>query len=134
MICLMDHIVLNVTNLEQMISFYTEIIQLTSERMDEFREGRVSFPSVRLNSNTIIDLFPPEMWQDSSDSENDKSRLNHFCFSLTEDDWRELMERLNSNGVVINEGPTQRWGARGKGNSIYFSDPDGNKLEARYYE
>jgi catechol 2,3-dioxygenase-like lactoylglutathione lyase family enzyme len=56
--CLMDHIVLNVENEEKMIAFYSEVLQMPAERLQEYRAGEVPFPSVRLNSNTIIDLFP----------------------------------------------------------------------------
>ena len=31
------------------------------------------------------------------------------------------------------EGPVPRWGARGNATSIYFHDPEGNEIEARYY-
>ena len=31
---------------------------LKGERVEEFRAGKVGFPSVRINDDTIIDLFP----------------------------------------------------------------------------
>ncbi len=55
--CLLDHIVLNVKDDEKMIAFYSEVLMFASERLDEYRAGDVPFPSVRLNSDTIIDLF-----------------------------------------------------------------------------
>ena len=45
-----------------------------------------------------------------------------------------LLERLKSNDFNIEEGPVSRWGAHGAGTSIYFRDPEGNLIEARYYE
>ncbi len=47
--------------------------------------------------------------------------------------WENLSERLEANNVDIEEGPVPRWGAHGTGTSIYFRDPEGNLIEARYY-
>ena len=49
------------------------------------------------------------------------------------EDWVLLTERLQSNGIRIEAGPVNRFGANGVGTSIYFRDPDGNQIEARYY-
>ena len=54
----LDHIVLNVGDIEQSLKFYTEVLGLSGERVDEFKAGKVGFPSVRINAGTIIDLFP----------------------------------------------------------------------------
>lgn len=132
--CLMDHIVLNVEEEEKIIAFYTEILMLPAERLGAYRAGKVPFPSVRLNRDTIIDLFPKKMWQKNSKPGHGKTNLNHFCISLGKESWEALIERLKKNRVDIEEGPVQRWGAHGTGTSIYFRDPDGNLIEARYYE
>ena len=47
--CLMDHIVLNVEDDEKMITFYSKLLMLAPERLEEYRKGDVPFPSVRLN-------------------------------------------------------------------------------------
>jgi extradiol dioxygenase family protein len=130
----MDHIVLNVTDIDTMISFYAEVLQLKTERLEEYRTGSVPFPSVRLNDDTIIDLFPKEMWQKTAQACPGRENLNHFCMALCKSDWDALRERLKVHGVAIKEGPVQRWGAHGTGISIYFLDPEGNMIEARYYE
>jgi catechol 2,3-dioxygenase-like lactoylglutathione lyase family enzyme len=132
--CLMDHIVLNVEDEKKMMSFYANVLELVPERLREFQTGEVPFPSVRLNSNTIIDLFPKKMWQKSAHAEQGRENLNHFCIALNKGEWDKLLVRLEANNVTIEEGPVPRWGAHGTGTSIYFRDPEGNLIEARYYE
>jgi len=132
--CLMDHIVLNVENEENMIAFYSGVLQMPPERIQEYRADKVPFPSVRLNSDTIIDLFPKKMWQKSAQAEKGWGNLNHFCIVLNKDEWDNLLVRLEANNVDIEEGPVPRWGSHGTGTSIYFRDPERNLIEARYYE
>jgi len=132
--CAMDHIVLNVEDDEEMITFYAKVLMLPTERLDEYRSGKVPFPSVRLNADTIIDLLPKKMWHKSAVMGKGRENLNHFCIALTKRLWQDLLERLQTNAVPIEEGPVPRWGAHGTGTSIYFRDPEGNLIEARYYE
>jgi catechol-2,3-dioxygenase len=132
--CVMDHMVLNMTDEMAMIVFYSKTLQLQTERLEEYRAGEVPFPSVRLNDNTIIDLFPKAMWQHEASAGPGRENLNHFCLALDKSGWSELRERLKVNTVAITMGPVLRWGAHGSGTSIYFSDPEGNTIEARYYE
>lgn len=44
------------------------------------------------------------------------------------------IEHLQARGVVIEEGPVERYGAKGKGTSVYFRDPDGSLMEFISYE
>ena len=41
----------------------------------------------------------------------------------------EAREHLERNGVEVEMGPVERFGARGTGTSVYFRDPDGSLLE-----
>ncbi len=132
--CLMDHIVLNVENEEKIMAFYSEVLLMPTERFEEYHAGKVPFPSVRLNSDTVIDIFPKKMWQNSAQAGQGRKNLNHFCISLKKKDWDNLIERLEAYNVETEEGPVQRWGAHGTGTSIYFRDPEKNLIEARYYE
>ena len=128
-----DHIVLNVTKMNAMIDFYRDIILCTIERLDAYRAGEAPFPVVRLSKHNIIDLFPASMWQGDDDQAYKHTNQNHFCLVLAEDAWHQLKERLALNHIDIEEGPVLRGGARGKGMSIYFRDPDHNLIETRYY-
>ena len=134
MTCRMDHIVLNVQDEEKMVAFYTEVLPFAPERLEQYRSGKVPFPSVRINSNTIIDLFPKKMWAAGSALAQGPARLNHFCIALAKDGWESLIQRLKANNIEIEEGPVRRWGAHGTGTSVYFRDPEGNRIEARFYE
>lgn len=129
----MDHIVLNVEDEERMIAFYTEMLPFTAERLEEYRDGEVPFPSVRLNADTIIDLFPKKLWAQDSPLRRGRENLNHFCFAASPEAWERLRERLAERSIDVVDGPVLRWGAHGRGTSIYFRDPEGNLIEARYY-
>jgi catechol 2,3-dioxygenase-like lactoylglutathione lyase family enzyme len=130
----LDHIVLNVENVQAAISFYQSVLGLKAERLEKFEKGLVPFPSVRINEVTVIDIFPPEMWKTEGVKSNSaKINLNHFCLTLTESDWKRLIERLHLNNIEITRYADDNWGARGNGISVYFNDVDGNEIEARYY-
>lgn len=131
--CRLDHLVLNVEDEEKMIDFYSSILMFKPERLEEYRAGKAPFASVRMNADTLIDLFPKTMWNATGQNNRGHENLNHFCMTLSQARWEELLERLKANGVDIIEGPVSRWGARGDGTSVYFRDPDGNVIEARHY-
>jgi|GEM_PF-6585013 len=69
-----------------------------------FRAGTVPFPSVRVNDDTIIDLFPKEMLQKTAQAGPGRENLNHFCIALSKSDWDALGERLKGKGVAIKYG------------------------------
>jgi catechol 2,3-dioxygenase-like lactoylglutathione lyase family enzyme len=130
---MMDHIVLNVEDEERMIAFYSEVFQWPPERLEEYRKGDAPFPSLRVNADTIIDLFPRKLWSGGTDPGQGRSNLNHFCIAMSKESWDDVAGRLRVHNIEIEEGPEQRWGAHGVGTSIYFRDPEGNLIEARYY-
>ncbi|VEB34091.1 putative glyoxalase/bleomycin resistance protein/dioxygenase [Legionella sainthelensi] len=130
---IMDHIVLNVRNIDAMLLFYVDVLGLSSERVQEFRAGQTPFPSVRINADTIVDLFPIDMKSREKKDQSHINSLNHFCLSMDKKEWEELQKRLTSHNIPIEEGPIERWGAHGSGISIYILDPENNKIELRYY-
>jgi len=129
----LDHIVLNVGDIDRSVDFYTRVLGLQSERLEEFRAGKVGFPSVRINAGTIIDLFPTPGASVRKAGEKSNGHLNHFCMVVGQEDFSGLVDYLNANNVTIREGPVSRWGARGRATSVYFLDPDGNEIEIRCY-
>ncbi len=128
----LDHIVLNVADVESSLSFYLDVIGLAPERVEEYRRGEVAFPSVRINEDSIIDLAAPALW--TSDGQGSRvTNLNHFCLSIAASQWPALAQRLKRAGVEFETGPVTLLGARGEATAYYLHDPDGNLLELRYY-
>ena len=118
----LDHLVLRTTEVERALTFYTEVLGLAPVRVDEWRAGKVGFPSVRVSATTIIDLFEVE-------SRDGDGALDHFCLVVDPVDWSEEIAR----GLPVTRGPVKNYGARGLGQSVYLHDPDGNRIELRYY-
>src|SRR2546430_1185347 len=56
----LDHVVLPSTDIERSLAWYCDKLGLEPVRVDEWRRGEVFFPSVRVSSEVILDLFPAE--------------------------------------------------------------------------
>ena len=126
----MDHIVLRVKDVELSLRFYSETLGLQPERVDQWRAGDVRFPSVRLNDDTIIDLFASDQETISRDGVKNQ---DHFCMVIEPQDMDELKTKFEAIGVGIQSGPGKRWGSHGDGISLYVYDPDNNVVEVRHY-
>ena len=118
----LDHIVVNVADVERALAFYCDELGLAPVRVDEWRRHEVPFPSARVNATTIIDLLPL-----ARPGEN----IDHFCLVVEPTD---LAQIAASGRFEVVSGPVRRYGARGDGMSLYVRDPDGNLVELRYYE
>jgi catechol 2,3-dioxygenase-like lactoylglutathione lyase family enzyme len=118
----LDHIVLNVADVERSLGFYLDELGLEPVRVEEWRAGGVPFPSARVDAATIIDLLAADRGGVNAD---------HFCLVVQAMDFHALKE---SGRLDVVDGPDKRFGARGDGISLYIRDPDGNTVELRYYE
>jgi catechol 2,3-dioxygenase-like lactoylglutathione lyase family enzyme len=116
-----DHLVLRVGSADRALAWYTGALGLTADREDDWRRGEAPFPSVRIDSGTVIDLVEAERTGDNVD---------HFCLVVEDVDMAELAA---SGRFDVVEGPAARWGARGQGTALYVRDPDGNVVELRSY-
>ncbi|MGQ4385995.1 VOC family protein [Streptomyces sp. SAS_270] len=135
----LDHVVLWVRDPVAAADFYEKAVGLEPMRVTEFAAGKASFPSVRLNEETIFDLAPLSMAErmtmvpGAADSAGHP--VNHVCLSLREDDFDALRARLEERDIPVSDLTYDSFGARGKAKrSFYFRDPDGNVFEARHYE
>ena len=126
----MDHIVLRVRDVEESLRFYSELLGLPTERVAQWRAGEVRFPSVRLNADTIIDLFASD--QEPIGKAGPRNQ-DHYCMVIAPTDMDALKAEFEALGVGIQARPGKRWGAHGDGISLYIYDPDDNVVELRHY-
>ncbi|KJY38337.1 MULTISPECIES: VOC family protein [Streptomycetaceae] len=116
-----DHLVLNVRDIERSLEFYGGLLGLEPVRVEEWRAGKVSFPSLRVTPETIIDLMSRPRGE---------SNVDHICLTVDPLDWQQV---IDAGIFKVLEGPVPRYGARGSATSIYVQDPDGNTVELRWY-
>jgi catechol 2,3-dioxygenase-like lactoylglutathione lyase family enzyme len=117
----LDHIVLNVADVERSLSFYVDQLGLQPVRVEEWRRQQVPFPSARVDASTIIDLLRTPRTGENA---------NHFCLVVDPTDFDSIKA---SGRFEVVDGPGRRYGAQGDGTSLYVRDPDDNVVELRYY-
>ncbi len=124
----LDHIVLRVKDLERMIAFYCDVLGCTLEwRRDEL--GLVHLRAGR----ALIDLVPvdgPLGKIGGAPPGAEAHNMDHFCLQVAEFDAAAIEEHLRAKGVVPGE-TKDRYGATGRGTTIYLQDPEGNRLELK---
>lgn len=120
----LDHVVLVVEDVDATLAWYGHHAGLAGVRVDEWRRGETFFPSLRVDTGTIIDIIPR-----GEDDGNGRGHLDHLCFVVSESDRQALA--ADPALVVVDSGV--RYGARGDGESIYVRDPDGLLVEFRSY-
>ncbi|GAB4597746.1 VOC family protein [Mycobacterium avium subsp. hominissuis] len=135
----LDHVVLWTRNPRVSMDFYTRVVGLEPVRFAEFDAGEAPFPSVRICADSIIDLMPLEMVSGAASSgvaEGSAGHpVNHVCIALSKAEYDALEARLQAEGVDTGVRLSRSFGARGwSPHTYYFADPDGNVVEARYYE
>jgi len=116
-----DHLVINSTDVERSLDFYCGTLGLEPVRVEEWRAGKVPFPSVRITPETIIDL---------GSRPRGESNVDHICLVVEPLDWDAV---IAAGTFDVIEGPVGRFGARGDATSLYVRDPDGNTVELRWY-
>jgi catechol 2,3-dioxygenase-like lactoylglutathione lyase family enzyme len=117
----LDHVVLLCRDVEASVAFYAGVLGLEAIDVQEWRDKKAFFPSVRFDETTIIDLL---------EGVPDGRNTDHLCLVIEATDMDALAARADLDVV---EGPVQRGGARGQGWSVYVRDPDGNLLELKHY-
>jgi catechol 2,3-dioxygenase-like lactoylglutathione lyase family enzyme len=121
----LDHVVIHVSNCARSNAFYRDVIGAEVVEVD----GRVAYrvgeqqlnvhgPGVRPAMVAKVPIAPG-----GSD----------LCF-VWEGPIAGAIAHLRRHGVALERGPMARTGARGRGTSVYFRDPDGSLLELISYE
>lgn len=127
----LDHVVLNVRDVETSASWYERVLGMT--RHDFQPPYGVARTSMKFGS-MMLNLRPADMdkvaWFTGAEA---VAGSDDLCF-LTEASPDAVMEHLAACGVPVEVGPVARRGARGAMTSVYCRDPDGNLVEIAKYD
>jgi len=123
----LDHVVVRVGDLERALRFYRDTLGCTVERTVE-SQGLYQLRAGR----SLIDLVPFEspLGRAAGGAPVGGPNIDHFALSLSGFDERAISAWLRRQG--FEPGPVEsRYGAQGRGPSIYVRDPDGNVVELK---
>jgi catechol 2,3-dioxygenase-like lactoylglutathione lyase family enzyme len=116
-----DHVVLISPDPERLVAWYAATVGAVPERLDEWRRAEVSFVSLRVSPDFLIDVVR---------GERTGTNVDHLALIV---DGVDLDELAASGTLEVEMGPADLFGARGVGRGLYTRDPDGNKVELRTY-
>jgi glyoxylase I family protein len=118
----LDHVVLRVRDQAASQRFYTTILGL---RLDHVNE-RAQLVQLRAGRH-LVDLLPLAPDETAAAS----ARMDHVCLSIRCDDLGEAAVWLRQRGVTVEGDVVTRRGAFGDGQSLYIRDPDGYRIELK---
>ena len=118
-----DHVVLQVTNIERSLEFYVGVLGLSLERIIE----GLGVYQVRCGRNLIDLVALPE---GSTLAEKSQRGMDHLCL-MVRGDMTRIFEYLKENGVELGSPLRELYGATGFGTSVYIFDPDRHMIELK---
>lgn len=118
-----DHVVLQVTNVERSLHFYIDVLGLSLERVIE----DLGIYQVRCGRN-LIDLMvlPPG----ATLAEKSQRGIDHLCLHVR-GDMNRVVDYLRERGVELGSPLRELYGATGFGTSLYVFDPDRHMIELK---
>jgi catechol 2,3-dioxygenase-like lactoylglutathione lyase family enzyme len=123
-----DHIVLNVTNVEISAAWYQRVLGMEREDFGAQHRTALKFGGQKINLRPIdanVGSWPTGVNADPG--------AGDLCF-ITAVPPDEVIGHLHDNGVQILQGPVEKAGALGPILSVYCRDPDGNLVEISSYQ
>jgi catechol 2,3-dioxygenase-like lactoylglutathione lyase family enzyme len=122
-----DHIVLNVKDVEITSAWYQRVLGMEREEFGNQSRTALKFGGQKINVRPADS--DPGSWVTGT---NDKPGAGDLCF-ITAAPLDVVIGHLHDCGVAILEGPVRREGALGQMQSVYCRDPDGNLVEISTY-
>ncbi len=120
----LDHLVLTVARIEKTVAFYETVLGMVPVRFGQGRTALV-YGTQKINLHEAGKEFEPKAKHPQPGSAD-------LCF-ITDTPLEQVQEKLERQGVEIEEGPVERTGATGVILSVYIRDPDGNLIELSNY-
>ncbi|WP_408584820.1 VOC family protein [Paraburkholderia bannensis] len=124
----LDHVVLRVSDMEQSIRFYSDVLGCSVDR----RRDDLGMVHMRAGSSMIdlVDIHGPLGRAAGEAADLNRRNVDHFCLRGEPFDESALREHFRHFGFAL-EQAVRRYGAEGEGPSVYCFDPDGNQVELK---
>ncbi|HZQ64282.1 MAG TPA: VOC family protein [Gaiellaceae bacterium] len=121
----LDHCVVAVSDWERSNAFYRDVL---GAELVELDKGRYAYRF----GDQQLNVHGPGSEPHPRAADPVRPGNSDLCF-VWEGPVDAAVEHLGRCGVEVELGPVDRRGARGKGQSVYFRDPDGSLLELISY-
>jgi catechol 2,3-dioxygenase-like lactoylglutathione lyase family enzyme len=119
-----DHVAMSVRDVERSAEWYIDVLGF-ERRYQEMWDGVPVFVG---KGRTAIALFPVSAKESSARSERGGVRMLHLAFRANRKSFLAAQEELKQRGIQF------EFQDHEISHSIYFSDPDGHKLEITTYD
>lgn len=120
----LDHLVLTVADIGRTITFYCDVLGMTSVTFGDGRHA-LAFGQQKINLHEAGRELLPHAASPLPGSAD-------LCF-VVGSSLAETIDYLRGQAVEIEEGPVTKSGALGPLSSLYIRDPDGNLIELSVY-
>jgi catechol-2,3-dioxygenase len=118
-----DHIVLRAADPAALERFYLDVLgcklELRQGKLTQLRAGRA-----------LIDIVPADEDGPAGGRSAGGANLDHFCLRIEPFEPAAIARHLAAHGVSCGE-EQSRYGAEGRGPSLYLADPEGNGVELK---
>lgn len=123
-----DHLVLRTADVDRLRRFYVDVLGCSVER----EQPAFGLTQLRAGSGLIdlVSLGGPLGRAGAAGPGAEGRNLDHFCLRIDPFDADAIRAALARHGVETGA-VEQRFGAEGKGPSLYLKDPDGNVVELK---
>ena len=121
-----DHVVIRVNDLENMIAFYRDVLGCKLERGPG--DGRLAQLRAGLSLIDLVDANGPFGRNGGAAPDHNAPNMDHVCFHVQPWDSESVLEQLRSHNIECGK-IASRYGASGMGPSLYLKDPEGNTVE-----
>lgn len=123
-----DHVVIRASDIGRMMRFYCDVLGCVLERA----ETDLGLFQLRAG-NSLVDLVDVngELGKRGGPAPGaDAHNMDHLCLGIDPFNEEALRSHLEANGIDIGE-VGNRYGAEGRGPSMYIRDPENNVVELK---
>ena len=123
-----DHTNFRVRDLDASLGFYKDVLGLEPFGLEEYHRGERPIVSLRVTEQFILHLTPdPEFERGSTGG------YDHLALVVEDAKPDELAEHLRKSDVEVEKQFESISGALGEGPALYVRDPDGYRVELKFY-